>query len=119
MRHSFFGRIKRISCLVLAMYRRWPRRPECPPAPAALAATDGVNAGPPSCDTLPCPAAVRTPGFRPACLADGRTALSQHRRRKPGRRRASRRSRLLLPVTATAVTAIAGVVFAGALLLRA
>jgi hypothetical protein len=45
--------------------------------------------------------------------------LSEHRRRKPGRRRTSRRPRLLLPVTATAVTAIAGVVFAGALVLRA
>jgi hypothetical protein len=45
--------------------------------------------------------------------------LSEHRRRKPGRRRASHHSRLLLPVTATAVTAITGVVFVGALVLRA
>jgi len=45
--------------------------------------------------------------------------LSQHRRRKPGRRRTSHRSRLLLPATATAVVVITGVVFAGALVLRA
>ena len=45
--------------------------------------------------------------------------MSQHRRRKPGRKRTSHRSRLLLPVTATAVTAITGVVLAGALVLRA
>ncbi len=45
--------------------------------------------------------------------------MSEHRRRKPGRRRTSRRPRLLLPVTATAVTAITGVVIAGALVLRA
>ncbi len=45
--------------------------------------------------------------------------MSQHRRRKPGRKRAPHRSRLLLPVTATAVTAITGVVLAGALVLRA
>jgi hypothetical protein len=45
--------------------------------------------------------------------------LSEHRRRKPGRKRTSHRSRLLLPVTATAVTAITGIVLAGALVLRA
>ena len=69
-------------------------------------------------DTLPCPAAVPHTG-RPArvVLADGRTALSQHRRRSPGRRRA-RRSGFLLPVTATAIALILGVTVAGYLMVR-
>lgn len=45
--------------------------------------------------------------------------MSEHRRRNPGRRRSSRRPRFLLPVTATAVTAITGVTLAGYLVLRA
>jgi hypothetical protein len=45
--------------------------------------------------------------------------LSQHRRRSPGkRRRASRRSGFLIPVTATAISAIAGTTVAGYLAVR-
>ena len=70
-------------------------------------------------DTLPYPAAVPHTG-RPArvVLADGRTVLSQHRRRSPGRRRAARRSGFLLPVTATAIALIMGVTVAGYLMVR-
>jgi len=42
-----------------------------------------------------------------ACLADGRTALSQHRRRAHAKRRARRRIGFLLVTTITAVVAIA------------
>jgi hypothetical protein len=52
-------------------------------------------------------------------MADGRTALSQHRRRSPGRRRAARRSGFLLPVAATAIALIAGTTVAGYLVVRA
>jgi hypothetical protein len=52
-------------------------------------------------------------------MADGRTALSQHRRRSPGRRRAARRSGFLLPVAATAIALITGTTVAGYLVLRA
>ena len=51
-------------------------------------------------------------------MADGRTALSQHRRRSPGRRRA-RRSGFLLPVAATAIALITGTTVAGYLVVRA
>ena len=44
--------------------------------------------------------------------------MSQHRRRSPGKRRASRRSGFLIPVTAIAITAIAGTTGAGYLLVR-
>ena len=53
----------------------------------------------------------------PECMADGRTALSRHRRRSPGRRRA-RRSGFLLPVAVTAVALIAGTTVAGYLIVR-
>ncbi len=46
-------------------------------------------------------------------LADGRTALSEHRRRSPGKRRAGRRKGILLPVAATAATAATGIAIAG------
>jgi hypothetical protein len=61
------------------------------------------------------------PAGRPArqCLADGRTALSQHRRRSPGKRRAPRRPRFLLPVTATAIAVITGTTVAGYMMVRA
>jgi hypothetical protein len=39
--------------------------------------------------------------------------LSEHRRRSPGKRRAARRNGVLLPVTATAVTAVTGIAIAG------
>lgn len=39
--------------------------------------------------------------------------MSQHRRRSPGRRRASRRNGVLLPTVATAVTAVAGIAVTG------
>jgi resuscitation-promoting factor RpfB len=39
--------------------------------------------------------------------------LSEHRRRSPGKRRAARRKGALLPVTATAVTAVTGIAIAG------
>jgi hypothetical protein len=39
--------------------------------------------------------------------------LSEHRRRSPGKRRAARRNGALLPVTATAVTAVTGIAIAG------
>ena len=52
-------------------------------------------------------------------MADGRTALSQHRRRSPGRRRAARRSGFLLPVAATAIALITGTTVAGYLVVRA
>jgi len=54
----------------------------------------------------------------PECMADGRTALSQHRRRSPGRRRAARRSGFLLPVAATAIALITGTTVAGYLVVR-
>lgn len=44
--------------------------------------------------------------------------MSQHRRRSPGKRRASRRSGFLVPVTALSITAIAGVTLAGYLVVR-
>jgi hypothetical protein len=44
---------------------------------------------------------------RPACMADGRTALSQHRRRAQARRRGRRRISFLLVTTLTALVAIA------------
>jgi Transglycosylase SLT domain len=46
-------------------------------------------------------------------LADGRTALSEHRRRSPGKRRGGRRAGILLPTAATAATAVTGIVIAG------
>jgi hypothetical protein len=55
----------------------------------------------------------------PECMADGRTALSQHRRRSPGKRRAAHRSGFLLPVAATAIALIAGTTVAGYLVVRA
>ena len=55
----------------------------------------------------------------PECMADGRTALSQHRRRSPGRRRAARRSGFLLPVAVTAIALITGTTVAGYLIVRA
>jgi hypothetical protein len=55
----------------------------------------------------------------PECMADGRTALSQHRRRTPGKRRAARRSGFLLPVAATAIALITGTTVAGYLVVRA
>jgi hypothetical protein len=55
----------------------------------------------------------------PECMADGRTALSQHRRRSPGKRRAARRSGFLLPVAAMAIALITGTTVAGYLLVRA
>ena len=55
----------------------------------------------------------------PECLADGRTALSQRRRRSPGRRRAARRSGFLLPMAMTAIVLIAGTTVAGYLFARA
>jgi len=51
-------------------------------------------------------------------MADGRTALSQHRRRNPGRRRAAHRSGFLLPVAATAIALITGTTVAGYLIVR-
>ena len=39
--------------------------------------------------------------------------MSEHRRRSPGKRRAARRNGALLPVTATAVTAVTGIAIAG------
>jgi hypothetical protein len=51
-------------------------------------------------------------------MADGRTALSQHRRRSPGRRRAARRSGFLLPVALTAIALITGTTVAGYLVVR-
>ena len=39
--------------------------------------------------------------------------MSEHRRRSPGKRRAGRRNGVLLPVTATAVTAVTGIAIAG------
>ncbi|MBO0776915.1 MAG: lytic transglycosylase domain-containing protein [Actinobacteria bacterium] len=50
--------------------------------------------------------------------ADGRTALSQHRRRSPAKKRASRRRGFLWPVMITAVSAIGAVSVAGYLVLR-
>jgi hypothetical protein len=55
----------------------------------------------------------------PECMADGRTALSQHRRRTPGKRRAAHRSGFLLPVAATAIALITGTTVAGYLVVRA
>ena len=55
----------------------------------------------------------------PACMADGRTALSQHRRRSPGRRRTARRSGFLFPVAMTAIALITGTTVAGYLVVRA
>ena len=55
----------------------------------------------------------------PECMADGRTALSQHRRRSPGTRRAARRSGFLLPVAVTAIALITGTTVAGYLVVRA
>ena len=52
-------------------------------------------------------------------MADGRTALSQHRRRSPGTRRAARRSGFLLPVAVTAIALITGTTVAGYLVVRA
>jgi hypothetical protein len=52
-------------------------------------------------------------------MADGRTALSQHRRRSPGKRRAAHRSGFLLPVAATAIALITGTTVAGYLVVRA
>jgi hypothetical protein len=43
--------------------------------------------------------------------------LSEHRRRSPGKRRAARRKGALLPVTATAVTAVTGIAIAGYLVM--
>jgi len=54
----------------------------------------------------------------PECMADGRTALSQHRRRSPGRRRAARRSGFLLPVAVMAIALITGTTVAGYLIVR-
>ena len=54
----------------------------------------------------------------PECMADGRTALSQHRRRTPGRRRAARRSGFLMPVAAMAIALITGTTVAGYLVVR-
>jgi len=51
-------------------------------------------------------------------LADGRTALSQHRRRSRSARRSSRRPGFLLPVTAVAVIAITGTSVTGYLAVR-
>src|SRR5580698_3493300 len=45
---------------------------------------------------------------RSARLADGRTALSQHRRRAPAKRRGRRRLSFLLVTTMTALVAVAG-----------
>ena len=67
-----------------------------------------------------CPAPQRSAHWHPArCLTDGRTALSEHRRRSSGGRRTSSRPRFLLPVTAVAVTAIIVVTLAGYMVLRA
>ena len=52
-------------------------------------------------------------------MADGRTALSQHRRRRPGRRRAARRSGFLLPAAMTAIALITGTTVTGYLVVRA
>ena len=52
-------------------------------------------------------------------MADGRTALSQHRRRSPGRRRAARRSGFLVPAAMTAIALITGTTVAGYLVVRA
>src|SRR6266480_1914928 len=67
-----------------------------------------------------CPDPQRSAHWHPArCLTDGRTALSEYRRRSPGRNSASHRPKYLLPVTAVAITAILGVTLAGYLVLRA
>ena len=68
-----------------------------------------------------CPARSGPHPGRPApeCMADGRTALSQHRRRSPGRRRAARRSGFLFPVAMTAIALITGTTVAGYLFVRA
>jgi hypothetical protein len=53
------------------------------------------------------------PAFRLARMADGRTALSQHRRRSNGRRRPRRRARVVLITTVAGAIAIAtGAVYA-------
>lgn len=54
-----------------------------------------------------------------ACLADGRTALSQHRRRSPGKRRVSARKGFLFPAAATIAmaSAVAGLAVAGYLVI--
>jgi hypothetical protein len=44
--------------------------------------------------------------------------LSQHRRRSPGSRRASRRNGVLLPTVATAVTAVSGIAVTGYMVLQ-
>src|SRR5262249_22302234 len=75
--------------------------------------------GPRHRDTLPCPAAVRTLASRQVLDRHGRTALSEHRRRIPGRNSTSHRPAFLLPVTAVAIAAILGVTLAGYLVLRA
>ena len=54
----------------------------------------------------------------PECMADGRTALSQHRRRSPGRRRAARRSGFLLPAAMTAIALITGTTVTGYLVVQ-
>src|SRR5580698_4529111 len=64
-----------------------------------------------SCDSLPCAAAVRL-----ARMADGRTALSQHRRRPPAKRPKRRRVGVFMVTAAAAtvvVVAIALLVVAG------
>jgi hypothetical protein len=85
-----------------------------------LCAADEPGLAGPGRHATRCPApqrsARRVP--RPVRLADGRTALSQHRRRSPGRRRAARRSGFLLPVTAMAVAVITGTTVAGYLIVR-
>ena len=52
---------------------------------------------------------------RSACLADGRTALSQHRRRAPAKRRTRRRTSVLLITSVTAALAITAGVYTAVL----
>jgi Transglycosylase SLT domain len=86
-----------------AVHGRWPGRARAAIKRHAALPRSGPHTG-------------RPPG---TCLADGRTALSQHRRRSPGKRRAARRSGFLLPVTAMAVALITGITVAGYLMVRA
>src|SRR5215471_20201557 len=100
-RRGFFREISGIPPVLLARYRRWPRAdgPRARGLPGA-----GPGSFPKAITRhAALPRSGPHPG-RPApeCMADGRTALSQHRRRSPGRRRAARRSSFLLPVAMTA-----------------
>jgi hypothetical protein len=80
----------------------------CPKVGSGPAAPAG-----PRYDSLPSTAAVRTQAIDLVCSADGRTALSKHRRQSPRRRRPRRRVGTFLISTVAAAVAIAsGAVYA-------